>query len=349
MRILYHIPFTNTVYAGRTIYHGYKNAFEDMGHEFRTWTANDEAESLFEEFQPQILMSGFGIFSIKYIDIPLVQRYKKEKNLKVFVSAPFWKSPLSKLRVNEMPSLSDNAELVKLIKEGYGDIYYNVCEQGDPRMDGFEKETGYHHYTLPLAADKTFHFPEFEQRFEADISFIGTNLPDKRPFFKKQVYPLKKDYDLKLYGQDWTMQDKLLGWSQKIGQYFNLPGLRSIQKPKLQLEDERKIYSSSKISINVHEEYQRNFGNDCNERTFKIPVCGGFEITDDVECIRKYFKDGKEIVIAKNVDDWFEKIHYYMANPQERQKISEAGKVRVLAEHTYHNRIQSLLELYQSL
>jgi len=189
---------------------------------------------------------------------------------------------------------------------------------------------------------------EFSEKYKSDVSYIGTYLPAKRIFFSKQVFPLRKYYDLKLYGQDWSIKDRFLGFIQKIGQYFNIPYIRSIQKSKLNLDDERKIYSSAKICINIHEDYQKKYGGDCNERTFKIPLCGGFEITDDVSCIRKYFKEGKEIIIAKDEKDWFEKIDYYIKNPEKRLPIIEAGRKMVLAEHTYHNRVKQIIKIYES-
>ncbi|MCA9308308.1 glycosyltransferase [candidate division WWE3 bacterium] len=343
MKVAYHIPSLYTIYAGRTIYNGYKNAFEDLGDQFFTWSAETSLEDI-RKFAPDILMTSFNSYSLKFLDMELFWELRK-KGTKVFVNVPFWNSPISRLRVNETPSLSTNKEHIKLIKDGYGDVFYNICEQGDARMEGFEKTTGYKHHTLPLAIDKTVIFPEYCAKFKADISFLGTNLPDKRPYFNEMVFPLAKKYDLKLYGQDWTALDRILGLIQKGGQYFNVPLLRSLQKPKLQLEDERRIYSSSVISINVHEEYQRQFGGDCNERTFKIPACDGFEITDDVDVIRKYFKDEEEIIIAKDKADWFEKIDYFIKNPEKRIPIIAAGKKRVLAEHTYHNRVKYLLSL----
>lgn len=216
-------------------------------------------------------------------------------------------------------------------------------------MAGLEKTTGFKHYTILLAADKTMHFPEYSDKFRADISYIGTYLPEKRRFLKEQVFPLKKRYDVKIYGQGWTFFDRVKGFTQKVGQYFNIPYLRSLQKAKLNLEDERKIYSSSTISINIHEDYQKRFGGDCNERTFKIPICGGFEITDDVACIRKYFEEGKEIIIAKNRNDWFEKIDYYMKNPDKRLPIIEAGRKKVLEKHTYHNQVEQIINIYHSI
>ena len=349
MNIIFQAPHLNTIYAGRTIYAGYKHAFEDLGHNFCYFTSDDKQADLFDRIQPDIFITALNPYNLKYLDLEVLKKHKKRK-LKVFVNLPYWKSPISKLRINETPNLSENAAYIELMRSGaLGDIYYNVCESNDVRMDGFEQVTGYKHYTILLAADKTLHYPEFSDKFKADISYIGTYLPAKRKYFKQCVFPLKSKYDLKLYGQDWTVIDRTKGLAQKVGQYFNIPLLKSLQKPKLDLNDERKIYSSSMISINIHEDYQKYFGGDCNERTFKIPVCGGFEITDDVACIRNYFKDGVEIIIARSVDDWFDKIEYYLKNPEKRMPIIEAGRNKVLEQHTYHRRAEQIINIYESM
>ena len=349
LKILYHAPNINTIYAGRTINNGYRNAFVDMHHSFTYLTLQDRFRETMETHNPDIFFTSLNNFYLKFIDMNYLKKHKR-RGLKVFVNIPFWKSPLGSLRVNETPSLSYNNNLLKyMVKDNIGDIYYNVCEPGDERMQGFEKATGYKHYTIPLAADKTILKPVYDKKFKSDISYIGTLLPEKRNYFKKYVYPLRKNYDVKLYGQDWTFYQRMRGWIQRGGQYFNIPYLRSFNKPKLQLEDEAKIYNSSAICINVHEDYQKRFGGDCNERTFKIPLSGGFEITDDVACIRKYFKEGEEIVIAKDKKDWFEKIDYYMKNPEKRLAVIEAGRKRVLAEHTYHNRVSVICSIYENI
>ncbi len=349
MNIAYHMPSMNTIYAQRTIYHGYKAAFEDLGHKFFTFSAGDDLDSFLDRNHIDLFITSSHFYYQKYLNYDILKKYRN-KGMILFTKIDFWNSPLSNLRVNESKSLKDDAKTVQLIKDGLlGDVFFHVVEQLDERMEGFEKETGYKFFTIPLAADKMTLKNDFCKDFIADISYIGTCLPSKRMFFKECVFPLKKEYDLKLYGQDWTLRDRSLGWIQKLGQYYNIKYLKSIQKPKLQLGDEAKIYSSSKICINVHEEYQKKYGGDCNERTFKIPLCGGFEITDDVSCIHKYFDDGKEIVIAKNREDWFDKINYYMDNPDERLAIIEAGRDKVLREHTYHNRAEQMLKIYFSI
>ncbi len=347
MNVIYHVPYLNTRYAGRSIYYGYKHAFEELGHKFKFLTVEDNFYDTLNASNPDTFFFSLNRYSVKYLDIDYLLKYKKNhKNFKTFVWIPFWQSPFSVLRVNETPSLSEMPDMLKILNSGLCDYCYSQVEAEDPRMEGFEKETGFKYYSIPLAADKFYMNSTFNRIFEADISFIGTLLPGKRDFIKNNVLPLKKKYDVKLYGQDWNFVEKVLSYGKKLGQYMNIPVLKDIQKPVLSLEDEASIYKSSTISINVHEDYQKKFGKDCNERVFKIPLYGGFEITDNSSVIKKYFKEGEEIIIAKDSKDWFDKIDYYMKYPEKRIKIMEAGKARVLKEHTYLNRVKRFIDIY---
>lgn len=345
MNVLYHIPSLYSIYAQRTIYNGFKNAFEDLGHTFRPLTSDDDFRDTVESFRPDLFITASHFFYRKYLDFVELNKFR-DAGLFVLVKIDFWQSPLSKLRINEAPQLSDDAKLIKMIKEGrYGDSYFHVVEQDDERMLGFEQQTDNKYVTIPLAADAIALGFQSDSKFTSDISYIGTNLPDKRKFFDEYVFPLKNTYNLKLYGQDWSRADRVLGWVQRGGQYFNIPYLRSIRKPKLSLIDEARIYSSSIISINVHEKYQREYGGDCNERVFKIPFCKGFQIVDGVSCIRKYFNTDSEMVVAASPEDWLEKIHYYMKYQEEREAIVKAGHDRVVRDHTYHHRVKQIEDL----
>ena len=341
------MPFPGTLSANRTIYNGYKNAFLDLGHEFITLTSEDDLTKILESSNPDIFITNAHYYFQKFIDYENLNEHRK-KGLKVFTNISYWNSPINKIRINEAPGLKDDKKTVDLIKSGtLGDFFLSTCEQDDHRMEGFKENTGYDFYTVPLAADRLALNFKFEEKYKADISFIGTNLPQKRAYFKEYLFPLGEKYDLKLYGQDWTLEDRTRGFIQKIGQYFNINELKNIRKPTLKIEDEGLIYYSSTISVNIHEDYQRRFGGDCNERTFKIPFCEGFEITDNVSCIKRYFKEDEEIIIAQNKNDWFDKIEYFLKNPEKRLAIIKKGKKRVEQEHTYHNRVESILKIYE--
>jgi len=342
MKVLYYIPSLETVYAARFIYEGYKDAFLALGHEFETFTAGEDLSKALDEFKPDIFISSLNRYTIKFLDLELLKK-KSEEGLVRFTQISPWK------KQNNMyagSGVSEDPLLAGIIKSGLGgDIYFHWLEQDDPAMEGFTEDTGYKFETILLAANKNKYFYEYDEKYKSDISYVGSYLPSKRRFLKKHLIPLMKKYDVKVYGSDWTLADRLSGHVQKIGQFLNIDLLKKVRKLKLPIEDERKVYSSSTISLNIHEEHQRLFGSDFNERTFKIIASGGFEICDNVKALRKYF-DETELVIAENTQDWFDKIDYYLKNPEERTSIIEAGRKKVLSEHTYENRVRQIEKIY---
>lgn len=343
LKVLYQIPSLETVYAAKFIYEGYKDAFTDLGFEFKPLTSNDDSKEVLKRYKPDILVSSLTHYHHKFLDLEVIKEYRK--NGLVFFSQIYtWK------KVNDQygggGGLQSDKKLVSLIKQGLaGDVFFSWIEQDDPLMAGFTKVTRYPFQTILMAANKKVYFCDYDEKNKADISYVGNNLSDKKEFFQKHLTPLFKKYDVRIYGNDWTLTDKALGYIQKAGQYFNIEPLKHVRKVALNEEGGRKVYSSSTISLNIHEEHQRRLGCDFNERTFKIIASGGFEICDNVRVLRKYFTE-KELVVGENTRDWFDKIGYYIKNPEKRLPIIKAGKKKVLARHTYHNRARQFIGLY---
>jgi len=278
MKVLYFFPSEESVYAARFIYEGYKNAFEDIGHEFRTCTSNDNLGSFLNAFEPDIFMYGLNAYYLKFIDLQILKQHR-DKGLIVFCQIGAWNRSWSNTVDRMSGALKDRTEHVSLIKNGLaGDIFWHWFEQDEPLMDGFTEETGYAFSTIHLAADKTKYYPEFDENMECDVCYVGSYLPMKRAFLDLHIAPLKKKLDVKVFGSDWTLSDRILGYVQKVGQYFNINPLKKVRSLKLSLDDERRLYTSATICLNVHEEQVRVRNCEMNERTFKIIACGGFQI-----------------------------------------------------------------------
>ena len=343
LRILYNIPSLESVYAARFIYEGYKDAFLELGHEFSPLTSADNQKKMFSTFRPHIFISCLNDYALKFLDLSLIKKQRK-KGMVFFNQIGLWSLSINQFGGNALKNQSHHVDLIK--KGLVGDVFFNWFQQDDPDMEGFSKKTGYPFHTILLAANTKKFFYEYDEKYQSEISFVGSCLPDKREFVKKHVSPLIKKYDVKLYGSDWTTQDKLLGYVQKAGQYFNINTLKKVRGLKLSLEDEHKVYSSSLISLNIHGDYQRINGKDFNERTFKIIASGGFEISDNVKVLRKYFTE-KELVMAENTGDWFEKIAYYLKYPERKKRIIKRGREKILQEHTYLHRAKQFIKLYE--
>lgn len=69
-----------------------------------------------------------------------------------------------------------------------------------------------------------------------------------------------------------------------------------------------------------------------------------------VKGIEECFELGKELVTYEfgNFPQLAELIQYYYANPDERQQIRRAGHARTRRDHTYRNRMESMLEVLQA-
>jgi len=147
----------------------------------KIYTAGDNLEELLYQFQPDIFMTQTHPFYQKYLDLKLLNGYRN-KGMCMLTKVDFWQSFYSSRRINEVGGLRKDKKTIALIKEGLiGDYFYHVVEQGDPRMDGFEKTTGYKFYTIPLAADKIIlEESKLNNKFISDISFIA------QTFLKKE-------------------------------------------------------------------------------------------------------------------------------------------------------------------
>ncbi|HSV94376.1 MAG TPA: glycosyltransferase [Spirochaetia bacterium] len=344
MKIVFFLPSKETVYAAKFIHDGYKNAFEDMGHKFITLTSNEDLELFLKKNRPDIFMYGLNFYHLKFLDLNILEKYRK-KGMVVFCQVGSW-NHLTNIFGAE--ALKDNKKYIQLIKNNIaGDIYWHWFEQDEPLMKGFVEGTSKKFETILLAADKTVYFPEYSKDFIYDFNYVGSFLPSKREYLKKNIFPLIKKYQIKIFGSDWTAWNRFLGIIQKFGQYFNIEPFKNVRKLMLTVDDERRLYSSSKICLNVHENHVIKHNCEINERTFKILACGGFEICDNLPIIRKYFSE-KELVIAKNSKDFSKKIAYYLKHDKERKKISKAGYKKVIKFHSYHNRAQQILDLFES-
>ncbi len=215
----------------------------------------------------------------------------------------------------------------------YYDYFFTI--QKDELYRELEKEGIKNYHYLPTAACPDIHRPseltvEEKNYYGSDISFVGAGYYNRRHFFKGLL-----DFDFKIWGTDWDMHSALAGCIQRSG-------------ARIDTEEIVKIFSAAKININLHSStYHKGvnpFGDFVNPRMFEIIGCGGFQLVDRRSGLEGMFEENEEIVLFDDLDDLRNKITYYLNNPEERGRIAERGRQRVLREHTYINRMQEMLE-----
>lgn len=77
-------------------------------------------------------------------------------------------------------------------------------------------------------------------------------------------------------------------------------------------------------------------------RTFEVPACGGFLLTQPAEDLADYLQPGKDCATFETVDELVHQVRYYLSQEDERQAIAKQGYERTLAEHTYTQRFREV-------
>lgn len=106
------------------------------------------------------------------------------------------------------------------------------------------------------------------------------------------------------------------------------------------------VFCSSRIVINRHSSAAENFAN--NMRLYEATGVGAFLITDEKDNLGELFEVGSEIESYRDSDELVDKVRYYLAHDDEREKIARAGQERTLRDHTYLQRMKELEQIIEA-
>ena len=184
---------------------------------------------------------------------------------------------------------------------------------------GLQKECG-DGLIAQFAVDPDIFYPtNTDQRLAHNCCFVGNNIRDKAT--TKKYILSARDKGLVVYGNQ-------AGWNDNIC------------VGKISLEDERALYSSSKICLNAHLDEHLEYGS-FNFRIFNILACKGFVISDYSTYLEDEFKDC--IVFTEGDNNLREQIDYYINNIETTDTYRQAGFNKVLEKHTFKHRVQEFL------
>ena len=218
------------------------------------------------------------------------------------------------------------------------DFFFTI--QKDGNFLGELERLGVKHYAyLPMAADPETHkpmdlSPGEVREFGSDLSFMGAGYYNRHQFFKGIL-----DFDFKIWGTGWDPNSPLWKRVQRNGE-------------RIPVEDFVKIFNASKINLNLHSsvfhEGVNPQGDFVNPRTFEIAACGAFQLVDYRSELPAVFAPDEEIVCFHNLEDLRDQIRYYLDRPEERRRIAERARSRVLKEHTYQARMETMLSFIRA-
>ena len=135
---------------------------------------------------------------------------------------------------------------------------------------------------------------------------------------------------------------------------LNLPP--AICGPSLSDEEMILMYSRSRISLGFSTVAaaapgEKKIVKQVRLRDFEAVMSGAFYLTEACPELADFFIPGKEIVFFEDAADLIEKCRHYLAHPEEREQIRQAGLRRARAEHTWRHRFEAVFRqigLYSS-
>lgn len=191
-----------------------------------------------------------------------------------------------------------------------------------------------HHY-LPLAADETVFrpiecSPEDRERFGSPLSFMGAGYYNRRRFFNALL-----GRPFKIWGTEWPENEPLSRHVREKGR-------------RIDSRDTARIFNATDVNINLHSSVSHEgvnpFGDFVNPRTFEIAACSAFQLVDHRSLLPELFVPGEELVCFSGREEFLEMADFFLAHPAERAVFAGKGMRRVLAEHTYRDRMRELIE-----
>ena len=134
-------------------------------------------------------------------------------------------------------------------------------------------------------------------------------------------------------------------WGDGWGQYKQWPwggsNIDAFRGGVLPAEQASLAYQSAKIVLNSHHPQTKRGG--LNMRAFEVPACGAFQLMDYVPEMEALLQPGHDVAVYRTPQEAGTLARAYLADPEARQRIARQGHARVLAEHTYRHRMQTLL------
>jgi len=91
--------------------------------------------------------------------------------------------------------------------------------------------------------------------------------------------------------------------------------------------------------------FNRSFVNDVNMRVFETLGCGTLLLTNDLQDngLAELFEGDRHLVTYHTAEELLDKLRFYLAHDVAREWIAQAGRREVLARHTYHHRMRTLV------
>ncbi|MBA3343545.1 MAG: glycosyltransferase [Gemmatimonadaceae bacterium] len=178
---------------------------------------------------------------------------------------------------------------------------------------------------LPAAGDAGIRPVAPDNRFAADVAFIGTGYDPDRAAMLIEV---ARHYDMRVWGLGWEKWAAELRWSGR----------------PVEGKEFAAVCSSSGIVLGVNPARAAGGTTYTSDRTWMVILGGGFYLTQRTPGVAHMLSDGEHCAFYDDAPGCVGECAHYLANPTERERIRARGESFVRTHHTYDQRISNILE-----
>ena len=184
---------------------------------------------------------------------------------------------------------------------------------------------------LPLAADPSVYRPVRArgQQYRANVVFAGSATPRREALLQHVV-----EFGLALWGPGWrstSLRDYCRGESLKTEEFVQ-------------------AYGGASVAVNIHHTADGSevIEASCNQRCFELASVGVLQVVDRREDLDRLFTPEDEILVFDNALHLRRIVEDALQDQTAVERIAQAGRQRVLADHTYMHRMMTVLGIEQA-
>lgn len=305
---------------------GWGRVFSALGHDFRFWRADQQAAfDVFSEFEPDVYLG-----TTYELDRAILKCVAARPHMKVALYASAWGPYLNDVDLAKYPLVVAAEQEKKNVELLADRISFVFIHAHGPWLEG--TMSGWGSLGLPykgvLNAADTFVYlnGKKQKRLACDVGFVGGYWGYKARNIDKYLLPLchpSSGLDVKIFGNAaWPVANWLGGCTD---------------------EEARDLFASATVCPNISEPHSTDLGWDVIERPFKVLSAGGFCISDYVPEGRDLFTED-ELPMAQTPAKLAEWVRWFIKNPEAREAYRQRGQRKVLADHTYFDRVYDMLD-----
>jgi spore maturation protein CgeB len=180
---------------------------------------------------------------------------------------------------------------------------------------------------LYCSVDPAAYFPESWTE-DWDLGYLGTYSDDRQPLVEQLLSEPARAWPDGRFIVAGSLYPEELRWPDNV-----------MHVQHLAPSDHRRFYNSQRYTLNVTRAEMRAAGHSPSVRLFEAAACGTVIVSDEWPGLGDIFEVGREILVARSAE---EMLTHLRTPEQERRRIAQRARARVLAEHTAARRVTQL-------